>query len=139
MAKKERIVRASAEQLQTMRDRGDTRTDWKAAEAMSQADVERLANEEDGPLPEGWENTVEIGLPEPRQAVHIRLDASVLRWFKAHGPGYQTRINAVLRAFVHARQRAEPANIEPHRRVTQERSAAAPARGPSGRQPAARR
>ena len=139
MAKKERSVRVSAEQLQTMRDRGETRSDWKAAEAMSQADVERLANEEDGPLPEGWENTVEIGLLEPRQAVHIRLDATVLRWFKAHGPGYQTRINAVLRAFVQARQRAEPAKSEPHRSMTQERSNVAPVRGRAGRELAARR
>jgi uncharacterized protein (DUF4415 family) len=37
--------------------------------------------------------------------VHIRLDPIVLRWFKAHGPGYQTRINAVLRAFVEVRQK----------------------------------
>ena len=78
-----------------------------AAEAMSQAEVERLADEEDGPLPEGWESTVELGVREPRQSIHIRVDASVLRWFKSHGPGYQTRMNAVLRAFVRARQRKE--------------------------------
>ncbi len=27
----------------------------------------------------------------------IRLDADVLLWFEASGPGYQTRINATLR------------------------------------------
>jgi uncharacterized protein (DUF4415 family) len=27
------------------------------------------------------------------------VDADVLEWFKSKGPGYQTRINAVLRAF----------------------------------------
>lgn len=90
-----------------MRDRGESRSDWQAAEAMSQAEVERLADEEDGALPEGWEGTVELGVPERRQAIHIRLDPEVLRWFKARGPGYQTRINAVLRAFVQARERAE--------------------------------
>jgi uncharacterized protein (DUF4415 family) len=37
------------------------------------------------------------------------LDPDVLDWFKAQGAGYQTHINAVLRAFVHARQRTEPA------------------------------
>ena len=57
----------------------------------------------------GWEGTVDVGLPEQRQPIHIWLDPEVLRWFKAHGPGYQTRINAVLRAFVRARQRAERA------------------------------
>jgi uncharacterized protein (DUF4415 family) len=29
----------------------------------------------------------------------IRLDADVLEWFKAMGQGYQTKINAVLRAY----------------------------------------
>jgi uncharacterized protein (DUF4415 family) len=74
-----------------------------------QADIARLADEDDGELPAGWESTVDIGLPERRQAIHIRLDPEVLRWFKAFGRGYQTRINAVLRAFVQARQRAEQA------------------------------
>lgn len=112
MAKKEHIAHASAEQIQAMRDRGESRSDWRSAEAMSEEEVERLADEEDGPLPEGWESTVEIGVPERRQAIHIRLDPEVLRWFKARGPGYQTRINAVLRTFVQARQRAEGAKTE---------------------------
>jgi len=34
-----------------------------------------------------------------KAAISLRLDADVLKWFKAQGPGYQTRINAVLRAF----------------------------------------
>jgi uncharacterized protein (DUF4415 family) len=112
MAKKERIVRASAEDIQAMRQQGTTRSDWAATEQMTSAEVERLADEDDGPLPEGWESTVEIGLPEPAQPVNIRLDAAVLRWFKARGPGYQTRINTVLRAFVRARQRAEMAEAK---------------------------
>jgi uncharacterized protein (DUF4415 family) len=29
----------------------------------------------------------------------------VLAWFRAHGPGYQTRMNAVLRAYVEAQKR----------------------------------
>jgi uncharacterized protein (DUF4415 family) len=109
MRKKESIVRASAEQIQAMRGRGEVRSDWRAAEQMPQVEVERLADEDEGPLPADWENTLELGIPEPAQAVHIRFDAEVLRWFKARGPGYQTRINAVLRAFVQARKRAEAA------------------------------
>ena len=107
MAKRQHIRRASAEQIEATRARGESRSDWQAAEAMARADIERLADEDDGELPPGWKSTVDIGLPERRQAIHIRLDPEVLRWFKAHGPGYQTRINAVLRAFVQARQRAE--------------------------------
>jgi uncharacterized protein (DUF4415 family) len=33
------------------------------------------------------------------------IDEHVLAWFRAHGPGYQTRMNAVLRAHVEARKR----------------------------------
>jgi uncharacterized protein (DUF4415 family) len=106
MRKKERIVRSSAEEISRRIARGESKTDWRRVKRMAQAEVERLADEEEGPLPEGWESTVEIGVPEPKQAVHIRLDRGVVRWFKAHGPGYQTRINAVLRAFVAARGRA---------------------------------
>jgi uncharacterized protein (DUF4415 family) len=29
----------------------------------------------------------------------------VLAWFRARGPGYQTRMNAVLRAYVEAQKR----------------------------------
>lgn len=39
----------------------------------------------------------------PRKAaISLRLDVEVLDWFKAQGPGYQTRINAVLRAYKEA-------------------------------------
>lgn len=38
--------------------------------------------------------------PMPAKAlVSLRLDQDVLDWFKAQGAGYQTRINAVLKAF----------------------------------------
>jgi uncharacterized protein (DUF4415 family) len=36
----------------------------------------------------------------PRKAsISLRIDADVLDWFKEQGAGYQTRINAVLRAY----------------------------------------
>jgi len=41
--------------------------------------------------------------PIPRkQQVTLRLDADVLDWFRAQGRGYQTQINALLRAYVEA-------------------------------------
>lgn len=41
--------------------------------------------------------------PTPNKSlVSLRLDQDVLEWFKAQGPGYQTRINSVLRAFCDA-------------------------------------
>jgi uncharacterized protein (DUF4415 family) len=35
----------------------------------------------------------------PKTSIALRVDTDVLDWFKAQGPGYQTRMNAVLRAF----------------------------------------
>lgn len=35
----------------------------------------------------------------PKASISLRVDMDVLEWFKAQGPGYQTRINAVLRAY----------------------------------------
>lgn len=38
--------------------------------------------------------------PLPNKSlVSLRVDQDVLEWFKSQGTGYQTRINAVLRAF----------------------------------------
>jgi uncharacterized protein (DUF4415 family) len=35
-----------------------------------------------------------------KQIVTIRLDTDTLAWFKSQGPGYQTRINQLLREFM---------------------------------------
>jgi uncharacterized protein (DUF4415 family) len=41
-----------------------------------------------------------------RQQVRLRLDPDLLAWFKGPGRGYQARINAALRAFFEAHERA---------------------------------
>jgi uncharacterized protein (DUF4415 family) len=35
-----------------------------------------------------------------KQIVTIRLDIDMLEWFKGAGPGYQTRINQILRQYM---------------------------------------
>jgi uncharacterized protein (DUF4415 family) len=107
MRKNENISRFSADQIRRKLARGESRTDWKRAKAMSRAEVERLADRDEGPLPDDWESNVTVGLPAAKQDIHIRLDSDILEWFKAHGRGYQTRINAVLRAFVQTRERVD--------------------------------
>jgi uncharacterized protein (DUF4415 family) len=44
------------------------------------------------------------GLPQSgrKAAISLRLDPEVLAWFRTQGPGYQTRMNAVLRAYMEA-------------------------------------
>jgi hypothetical protein len=54
---------------------------------MSQEEVERLADEEEGPLPEGWEKAVIVGLPPRKRGVHVRLDADVVGLVRVAGGG----------------------------------------------------
>ncbi len=48
----------------------------------------------------------EVVTPPRKQAISIRLDQDLIDYFKAQGPGYQRRINAVLRSYVKERSRA---------------------------------
>ena len=44
--------------------------------------------------------------PMPAKAqLTIRVDRDVLAWFRKQGPGYQTRINTLLRAYMEAHKR----------------------------------
>ena len=54
----------------------------------------------------GFWDDAEVVLPEPKAQVTLRLDSDVLAWFRAGGKGYQTRINAVLRAYMNAQNSA---------------------------------
>jgi len=54
---------------------------------------------------EFWDQAV-VKRAEPKAQVTIRLDREVLEWFKSQGKGYQSRINAVLRAYREAHDRA---------------------------------
>ncbi len=40
----------------------------------------------------------------PKQQLTLRLDADVLAWFRALGRGYQSRMNAVLKAYKEAHE-----------------------------------
>jgi len=57
---------------------------------------------------EFWE-TAEVVMPEPKEIVTMRLDADLLRWFREQR-GYQTRINAILRAYMNAHRDSESAH-----------------------------
>ncbi len=45
----------------------------------------------------------EVIVPPKKQAISIRLDKDLIDYFKSQGPGYQRRINAVLRSYVKQR------------------------------------
>ena len=78
-------------------------TNWARLDAMRDKDIDLSDNPE--LTPEMFAKAVvRHGLkPAPNKAqLTLRLDTDVLAWFKAQGRGYQTRINALLRAYMHA-------------------------------------
>jgi uncharacterized protein (DUF4415 family) len=50
------------------------------------------------PLGKEFFTKATVAWPPAKQQLTIRLDADVLKWLKARGRGYQTRINRILRA-----------------------------------------
>ncbi len=52
---------------------------------------------------------VRIGfVPVPsKQQITLRVDADVLEWFRGRGAGYQTQINALLRAYMNEHLRRQ--------------------------------
>jgi uncharacterized protein (DUF4415 family) len=75
-----------------MRERGEDKTSQKAPEAESLG-------------AEFW-RSARVVLPSGKTSVHLRLDSDIVDWFKAHGKGHLTRMNAVLRAYVEARKQS---------------------------------
>ena len=78
-----------------------SRTDWKRVDA--QRDQEIDFSDIPELTPEMFARAVvRRGLkPVPRkEQLTIRVDSDVLDWYKKQGPGYQTRINALLRAYM---------------------------------------
>ncbi|MBT7485258.1 MAG: BrnA antitoxin family protein [Rhodospirillales bacterium] len=55
---------------------------------------------------EFWDNAhVVFPAVEGKEPVKIRIDREILSFFKSQGKGYQTRMNAVLRAYVEAQKK----------------------------------
>lgn|SRR5579872_211004 len=80
-------------------------TDWARLTHQTDRQIERaVVSDTDAPpiADESWFRRARLLEPQPKQAVSIRLDEDLIQWFKSRGKGYQTRINAVLRAYVEA-------------------------------------
>ena len=79
----------------------ESRTDWGRLDAMSDSDIDVS---DIAKLDKAFFEGVQVQLPKPKRSISLRVDPDVLEWFKHQGRGYQTRINAVLKAYVHAHQ-----------------------------------
>lgn len=98
----ERIVRRTRDSL------SPGRTDWQRVDGLSEAEIEAaaLADADNRPWTDEELRDARLVMPEDRGKVpiSIRLDAEVLDYFREEGRGYQSRINAVLRAYVRSRR-----------------------------------
>ena len=82
-------------------------TDWKRLDAMKDDDID--TSDIPPVTPEMFAKAVvKRGLKakDTKTQLTIRVDKDVLTWFKSHGRGYQTQINALLRAYMDAHKSA---------------------------------
>ena len=82
-------------------------SDLKRLKALKDPDI---VVDEDAPAwsPEMFARAiVKRGLDTPRakQLLSLRVDSDVVEWFRAQGRGYQSRMNALLRAYMNAHRR----------------------------------
>ena len=83
---KERQAFAALERLQASLDEYDRRTRVREG------------------CPKGWADVDDDNPTRPRKvSVTLRLDQDMAKWFWRQGEGYQSRMNAVLRAYMLAK------------------------------------
>lgn len=93
------IIRVSADQL------GPGKTDWARVDALTDEEIEKAIAEDPDAAPmldEDWFAKAELVIPAWKVATSIRVDNDLMNWFKTQGRGWQTRMNAVLRAYAKA-------------------------------------
>lgn len=88
-------------------DQIESQTDWDRIRDLSDEEIEQAV--EDDPdtalLDEEWFEKVQFVVPTAeKKRITIRLDEDIIEHFKREGKGYQSRINAVLKAYVLAQQ-----------------------------------
>jgi uncharacterized protein (DUF4415 family) len=78
-------------------------TDWSKVRRMSAARIRKgiAADPDAHATDENFWKSAKVIMPAPKEIVTMRLDADLLRWFRQQR-GYQTRINAILRAYMQA-------------------------------------
>ena len=82
------------------------RADLARLRRTTDAEITRTSPAELRDLPDDFWRGARVVTPAGKEAISIRLDQDVIAWFRASGPRYQSRINAVLRSYVE--QVAEP-------------------------------
>lgn len=73
----------------------------------SQTDWDRVQKDDDPEAEPEFEMdwiTANLVEPAPKKLISLRLDPDIIEFFRSQGKGYQTRMNAVLRAYMEAKK-----------------------------------
>src|SRR5690606_195967 len=78
-------------------------TDWTRTDRLTDEEIEAAVRDDPDAAPlltKGWFEGAEVVEPPGKELISIRLDRDVLDHFRASSRRYQTKINAVLRAYM---------------------------------------
>jgi uncharacterized protein (DUF4415 family) len=81
-----------------------SRTNWKRVDALRDSEIDFSESPELGSR--FFDHA--IRWPGKKKQITLRLDPDVLGFFRRHGRGYQTAINAVLRHYMYSQQDGVP-------------------------------
>jgi uncharacterized protein (DUF4415 family) len=76
-----------------------SQTDWERLDALKNEDIDYSDIPE---LDEQFWANAKVVMPPRKKQLTLRIDEDVLAWMKGQGRGYQSRINAILRAYYEA-------------------------------------
>jgi uncharacterized protein (DUF4415 family) len=92
----------------SVKNKNAGRTDWQRVASLTEDEIEKMAQDDaDNPASneEDWADAIAF-VPPRKTVINARFDTDVVTWFKAQGPGYQPRMNAVLRHYMDAQSRS---------------------------------
>ena len=84
------MTRMSLDEIRKMK----SQTDWDRVKAAPDHEGEQEIDVD-------W-SKARLVAPESKKLISLRIDADIVEFFRNQGKGYQTRMNAVLRAYMEA-------------------------------------
>ena len=79
-----------------------SKTDWRRVDSLSDRNIARAIKNDPDTFEPGEDWLRKAAIPKPavaKERLTVRFDADMVDWFKHQGRGYQTRMNAILRAY----------------------------------------
>ncbi len=89
-----------------MNSQPEPTTDWDRLRHQTDEEVHTalMSDPDARPTDEAFWKDAHVVMPKRKETVTMRLDTDLLEWFRQER-GYQTRINAILRAYMAAHAR----------------------------------